>query len=249
VEGQSLQHALAALSAVVQSNSPVTATYVAQVVGVHQSTASRILTALKNAGYVRKVGPQRFSPDYGLLVMGLNAAQHFPIMVQPRLALEHAAKTCSGLAVSLAIYWRARLLYFIQASRDMETRTFEGHGFPLHLSSPGLLFLLNLPEERAITILHSERERLGWQRPTSHVPPTERDVLLAARVLYRDNTLVLRNWQHIGHVTAAVTLPELDGVPLALTISGASDVFTDEAIRIRLLEARQIVSSSIPYGK
>src|SRR4051812_11538723 len=83
---------------------------------MHQTTASRILADLVRAGYVRRVSYQQFAPDYGLLALGVEAARHFPVLTRPRLSMEHAARMCAGLTLSLTMYWRDQLLYFDQAA-------------------------------------------------------------------------------------------------------------------------------------
>lgn len=247
MESQSLRHGLAALEALVQADTPLSATRVAQEIDTHQTTASRILRDLCEAGYVRRVGYQKFAVDYGMLVLGVQSAQHFPLLVKPRLAIEAASRMCRGLSASLVLLWRARLLYFNEASRDLETRLFKGYGFPLHLSSAGLLFLLSKPSTKAVAMLHGSRERNGWDRPTENVPATEGAVLAHARNLAQGDMIVLRNWQHTGHVSAAALLPSFQGAPVALTLAGPGDVLSDEGIRHRLMQIRDLVALSIPY--
>ncbi|MFC7619400.1 IclR family transcriptional regulator [Microlunatus sp. GCM10028923] len=242
---QSLGRGLAVLDQLVRASGPLTATEVGHRCGVHQTTASRILRDLVAAGYARKLGYREFAPDYGLLALGLRAGEHLPITLRPKLAMERAAAMCSGLSVSLCMLWRRQLLYFDQATHGQDTRLFSGRDFPLHLSSPGLLFLLELPQRSALELLAGSRAKFGWDQPTAAVPSTPSELLRVARRSLRQQTLVLPQWAAIGHVTAATRLRDHEGHPLALAISGPSDVLTSEGVRLKLHQARRLVEAAI----
>jgi DNA-binding IclR family transcriptional regulator len=245
VQNQSLGRGFAILDILVRASAPLTASHIARSTGMHQTTASRILADLIRAGYVRRVSYQQFAPDYGLLALGVESARHFPVLTRPRLAMEHAARMCAGLTVSLTMYWRDQLLYFDQAARGLETRIFNAADYPLHLSSPGLLFILGLPKERAIAALQTSRDKFGWAQPTAQVPPTEEALLQAARRNHRNGTIVLEDWQEAGHISAAIRLPDLDDIPLAAALSGPSDVMTGGTIRLRLQQIRRMLAETL----
>lgn len=242
---QSLGRGLAVLSYIVSATGPVTATQVASHVGMHQTTASRILADLVRAGYVRRVAYREFAPDFGLLLLGLESTRHFDMLARSRPAMERAAAMCSGLTVSLCLWWHDRLLYVSQASRGMDTQIFRGGDYPLHLSSPGLLFMLDRPPVQAVAALKESARKFGWDQPTAEVAATPEGVLQAARRHRRQDTLVLAGWAGPAHLSAAIRLADHEGVPLALTISGASDVMTAETIRLRLKEIRRVVEPAI----
>jgi len=241
----SLGRGLAVLELLVRSDRPLSASEIGASIGVHQTTASRILADLIHIGYVRRVSYREFEPDYGLLILGLNTAPHFPILDRPRLVLEHAARMCLGLQASLAMYWHRTLLYVDQAARGTETRVFNGTDFPMHLSSPGLLFLMALPEPEAIAALHASRAKFGWAQPTAQVPPTESELLHAARRLHQNGIIVLSDWQETGHVSAAIRLPDVDGIPVAAALSGPTDIMTIGTIRLRLQEIARMLTPSL----
>lgn len=242
---QSLGRGLAVLSLLVRADGPLTATEVGQRCGVHQTTASRILRDLVDSGYVRKVSYREFAPDFGLLALGLAAAEHLPLTQRPKLAMERAATMCNGLSVSLCMLWRRQLLYFDQATHGQDTRLFSGRDYPLHLSSPGLLFLLEMPDTAALELLHGSREKFGWGQPTAAVPPTPSEVLRASRKSLREGTLVLSEWASTGHISAAIRLNDHDGHPLALAISGPADILTNEGVRLKLFEIRRLVEGTL----
>lgn len=243
---QSLGRGLAVLDQLVHADHALTATELARRCGMHQTTASRILADLIVVGYVRKVSYREFAPDFGLLALGVESIRHFSLLAKPRLAMERAAAICSGLSVSLCMLWREKLLYFDRAAYGFDTQVFSGDDYPLHLSSPGLLFMIELPERQAIRQLAESRRKLGWSQPTAAIPPTEKDLLRAARRQYRHDTLVLAEWAGTGHISAAVRLSDHDGHPLAVAISGPSDILTTETIRLRLHEIRRLVEDALP---
>lgn len=242
---QSLGRGLAVLSLLVRAAGPLTATEIGQRCGMHQTTASRILRDLVDAGYVRKASYREFAPDFGLLALGLAAGEHLPLTQRPKLAMERAATMCSGLSVSLCMLWRGQLLYFDQATHGHDTRLFSGSDYPLHLSSPGLLFLLDMPDVAALELLAASREKFGWDQPTGAVPPTPSEVLRAGRRSLRHHTLVLSEWASIGHISAAIRMHDHDGHPLALAISGPADILTAEGVRLKLHEVKRLVEDTL----
>jgi DNA-binding IclR family transcriptional regulator len=249
---RALGHGLAVLQCLVAAEHPLTATEVAHRCGVHQTTASRILADLIAAGYARRVAYREFAPDFGLLTLGLEAARHFHVLTRPRAAMERAARMCPGLGVSLCMLWRDKLLYFDQAAHGLDTNLFEGSDYPLHLSSPGLLFMLELPRAEAAERLRASRAKFGWATPTPKVTASEEKVLTAAAKLRRTDTLVLPGWAGPNHVSGAIRLRVGDDHPLALALAGAVDVMSTESLRMRLREIRAVVEpalSQVPDGE
>jgi DNA-binding IclR family transcriptional regulator len=245
LRSRSLGHGLAVLQCLVAADHPLTATEVAGRCGVHQTTASRILADLISIGYVRRVAYREFAPDFGLLSLGLDAARHFDVLNKPRAAMERAARMCPGLGVSLCMLWRDKLLYFDQAAHGLDTNVFEGADWPLHLSSPGLLFMLDLPRPEALDRLRASRAKFGWSRPTDNVPADEETVLDTAAQLRRGGTLILTEWAFPQHVSAAIRLDSPGEHPLALALAGAVDVLSTEAIRSRLGSLRAVVEPTL----
>lgn len=152
---------------------------------------------------------------------------------------------CPGLGVSLCMLWRDKLLYFDQAAHGLDTNVFEGSDYPLHLSSPGLLFLLDLPRAEAIRRLRDSREKFGWTQLTPIVPDDEEGVLRAAGQLHQADTLILSEWAWPHHVSAAIRLRSTDEHPLALAIAGAVDALSTEALRTRLHAIRAVVEPTL----
>lgn len=242
---RSLGRGLAVLQQLASADGPLSATEIAQRCGMHQTSASRILADLVTAGYARRISSREYSPDIGLLALGLEASRHFPLLTRPRWAMEHAARLCAGLTLSLCTRWRGRLIYFDQTTPGSETRMFSSDDYPLHLSSPGLLFVLELPETQAIAALEASRATFGWSQPTSSVPPSAAGLLAAARRQRQHGSLVLARWAGPDHISAAVRLPDQDGSPLALAVAGSISLVSESSIRLRLQEARRVVESTL----
>lgn len=243
---QSLSRGLRVLTTLVHADGPLTATEIAHRCHCHQTTASRILAALIEAGYVRKVSYREFAPDFGLLALGIEATGHFDLISLPRPALDRCAEICAPMMVSLCLMWRGQLLYFDQSTRGFDTRVFQGKDYPIHLSSPGLLFMTEMSRTEALQMLRASRHKFGWPRTTASVPETETATLNHALRLVRNDTLVLKEWAEPGHITAAARLPDHHGHPLALAIAGPADIFSVETLRMRLLACRSLVLPALP---
>lgn len=246
---RSLTRGLRVLDTLVAADGPMTATEVARRCDCHQTTASRILAALIDTGYVRKVSFREFAPDFGLLTLGSEATRHFDLTRLPRAALARCAELCAPLTVSLCLLWRGQLLYFDQTARGHETRAFNGADYPLHLSSPGLLFLTELSRAESLHRLSASRQKFGWDRPTDTVPEDETGVLEATLRRHRNDTLILREWAGPGHVTAAIRLDDHRAHPLALAIAGPADVWSTETLRVRLHECRRLVGPTLSVAR
>ena len=136
----------------------MTATEIARRFGLHQSSISRVLATLTELGYVRKTVSRRFVPDYGVLSLA-SATSQFPLVRKPRRAMEDLAAQHPGVMVSLCMLWREQMIYFLRTAKGADTIEFWGPGFPVHLSSPGLRMLVDLPQEQALKILSQSRDR------------------------------------------------------------------------------------------
>ena len=238
---KALTHGLDALRILSESREPMTSTQIADRIGLHQSSASRILKALAAAGYVRKPDYHSFTVDYGVLALGSTATAHFPWVNQPRRAVADLAERCAGLSVSLCMLWQNQIIYFLRAQKGHEPTILGASGFPLHLSSPALRLLLDLPEAAATAALNESKRRYGWERPTKRVPETAAACIKTARALLDHDCLALENWQAENRVSAAIPV-EANGHPrAALAISGPADELKLEKIIALLQEGRRAV--------
>jgi DNA-binding IclR family transcriptional regulator len=236
-----LTRGLHVLQELVNEGSPMTATELAGRIGVHQSSVSRILATLIQVGYVRKTQDRRFAPDFGVLSLA-TATASFPLIRKPREAMEAVAAAHPGLEATLCVLWRGEMIYFLRTHHKTNAVDF-GMGFPVHLSTPGLRMLVELPEDEALTILRQSRSRYGW-RGTSAVPATEEEVLSWARTNVEHDVLVLSEWGFVGNVGAAIPIKTDEDYPVALALTGDVRIADPATLRLWLHDARRTVEAS-----
>ncbi len=242
---KALTHGLEILRVLVESPGPLPSTEIARRVGMHQSSASRILKALAVAGYVRKPDYRSFAPDYGVLTLGGAALQHFPMTSKPLAALEDIAARAEGLMVSLSTLWRGQVIYFLRVQYGHEPVRVAVGGFPLHLSSPALRLLLMRPRDEARSTLEDSRRRYGWQQPTAKVPGTAASLLKQAESMLRHDCLALVNWQGPRNVSVSIPIETSEDQPdCALSLSGPKRLAVPE-ILLLLQDGRRYVEASL----
>ena len=242
---KALFHGLEALRLLVEANRPLTATEIARTIGIHQSSASRILKTLAAAGYVRKAGYHSFAADFGVLALGATAIGNFAFAHRPRAAMTAIAEETVGLSVVLATVWRGEILYFLRMQRGHEPTLLSVGGFPLHLSSLALRLLLDRPVEEALDLLRTSRARHGWDRPTPAVPATEEETLARAREMLEHDCLVLDHWYMPDIVSASIPIEAPGEPPAALALSGPSDAASHEKILVWLQKGRREVERAL----
>lgn len=241
---QSLARGLQILRTLIDEGTPLTGTEIARRFGLHQSSISRVLATLTELGYVRKAPNGRFVPDYGILTFAPAIAQ-FPLVVKSRATIEQIAEEHPGFTLHLCLIWRTEIIYLLRTAMGNETITFWGAPFPLHLSSPALRLLLDLPQRKAASILAASKDRFGWQQPTRHVPATVTATLTAARKLLEHDVLILDEWYALGGVGAAIPLQTDEDLPVALAITGPHDQVDHATLRLWLHDARRRVEATL----
>jgi len=216
---KALTRGLEILRLLAESTTPMSSTEIASRLGLHQSSASRILKTLSTAGYVRKPTYHSFTVDYGAIALGGRALRTFPLISKPREAIVKIAQR-TGMLVALGTIWDGELLYFLRAETGHEVVSASAGGYPLHLSSVALRLLLEKPEREAVEILKRSRQRYGWPRPTELVPPSPLACIRAARGALRNGSLILTDFQGPDMIGTGILI-EAKGEPLcALAING-----------------------------
>lgn len=237
---QALARGLHILRMLVDQAGPMTATEIARRIGLHQSSASRILATLTDVGYVRKNETGRFVPDYGMLALG-SATTKLPLISRPRAAFEQIVGEHTALTLSLCMLWRDEMIYLLRATSGSEPLAFWSGGFPLNISSPGMRLLVDLPESEAVDILRASRQRFGWGGRPEVVPATEEGVLASARSLVADDVLVLAGWVLPGHIGAAIRIDTPEPHPVALAVVDDSGELGPDKLTLLLHQARRTV--------
>ncbi|CAM3281336.1 helix-turn-helix domain-containing protein [Occultella aeris] len=241
---QALSRGLHVLKMVVDEEAPLTGSEVARRLGVHQSSASRILTTLSESGYIRKDTSGAFVPEYGVFALAL-AAGRVPFLRAARAPIEEIATEQPGVMLAMAVLWREELIYLLRARQGTETVTFWTGTWPLNVSILGLKLLLPLPEDDALRILRASRARYGWGGDPSVVPSTEAGVLAAARQAHSDDILVLQDWLYPGHIAGAIDVQTPEPHPVALAVVDDHDgAFTPDQLKLLLHQARRRIEQS-----
>jgi DNA-binding IclR family transcriptional regulator len=242
-----LANGLKILRVLVESKDPLGASEIAKRCGMHQSSASRILKTLIDAGYVRKLSYRSFAVDYGILTLSAMAARHFKLIDKPRKALTDIARQHPSVAVvALTALWNGQLIYLLRTEKTQpEPAILALGGYPLHLSSPGLRLVLELPESDALRWLNESKLRHGWERPTPEVPAQPKSLLAEARRRVRHDCLVLDEWQKPGWLGAAIPIQAPGEAACALSVSVAlKSMSIDEALLV-LQDGRRAVEASL----
>ncbi|MCC7493446.1 MAG: helix-turn-helix domain-containing protein [Fimbriimonadaceae bacterium] len=238
---QSLARGLAILELLAERGA-LTATAVAAELGIHQSSASRLLADLQAAGLVRKPSYHRFALDYGALVFAGRALQGFP-------AIAAAAGVCNqitaatGLNATVAMLYGERLLYLTRANADHSMVLVDTSDYPLHASSLGC----HLAHDRG---LPAGTALLGRSLAAAGEDPATAAALLAA-VSANIAAHGLLLWREVaGNALNAATTFELDGRRAGLAIFGGAAAPTAEPAVRRWLAwgAARLVDEARPAG-
>lgn len=240
-----LSNGLAVLQMLVDAKGPLTATEIGRRMGMHQSSISRILATLAEAGFAQRFA-QGFGPDFGVLSLSVASLNKYDLAQRPRTALADAAAAYQGYTFALSVLWRGQIIYFLRSREGQETRVFDADGrWPLHLSGPGLRLLLQMPEAEALDLLRGSRERLGWDTPGPASPDSPEAALANARATDEHGCIILDDWQAPGRRTSAIAL-DLEGYPpVALSLAGASDLRAPAEVRLILHSVRRDVEAAM----
>ncbi|SDT21805.1 helix-turn-helix domain-containing protein [Microlunatus soli] len=240
---QALARGLHILRMLVDEGAPMTATEIARRVGLHQSSVSRILATLSEAGHVRKNDAGRFVPDYGVLALA-SATTRMPLLRRPRKVFEELIAEHPQIGVSMCMLWRDEMIYLLRARSGGEPLNYYwSGGFPLNISSPALRLLVDLDDADARAILAASRRRHGWGGRPGVAPATEEATLQAARGLLVDDVIILKGWYEPQLTGGAIAIetPEPHPVALALVDDGR---LSPERLTVLLHQARRRIERS-----
>ncbi|OGV70742.1 MAG: hypothetical protein A3K19_25915 [Lentisphaerae bacterium RIFOXYB12_FULL_65_16] len=140
-------------------NGRMTASAIGAELGVHQSSASRLLRSLQDAGFVRKPDFHSFAIDYGALLFAGVAMQGFAeIAASAQAAMAVHART--GYGAAAAVLRENRLIYLAHmgSAPQAAIRLIDDSTFPVHRSSLGLCLAATAgPDTLRDTVLASCR--------------------------------------------------------------------------------------------
>lgn len=238
---QALARGLYVLRRLVESSTPLSATELAKELGLHQSSISRVLATLIEAGYVRKDERGRFVPDYGVITLAAETTR-LPLLTRPLPVFREFLQQHPTLTITTAMLWRSEMIYLTRSSSGAPTHLYEytgNTGFPLHQSAPGLRLLLDLPEDQAVELLAASRARHGWGGDRDVVPADERGVLAAARERCDHDVLVLPGWVAPGELSGAIPVRTSEPHPVALAVVVRDGAMGADELRLLLHRVRR----------
>lgn len=155
---QSLNRGLAILE-LLGKNKRMTASAVGKELGIHQSSASRLLNSLVKSGFVYKPEFQSFALDYGVLLFAGKTLTCFPLV-------EKATKVCNrivrqyGYDANVGVLFRERLVYLTTCTNDSSLTLIDNDSFPIFMSSVGRILAYRAGKNQAIKIINNSLKRL-----------------------------------------------------------------------------------------
>jgi DNA-binding IclR family transcriptional regulator len=132
-------------------NKRMTASKLAQEIGIHQTSASRMLQSLQKAKLVYKPDFHSFAPDIGIFALGSIAMRSFPIVDR---AIDACVKLKmeTGLEMAVATLFEEKMFYFTASESK---KTFYDSNFPIHVSSIGLLLAHSMGKRTALRMIRA----------------------------------------------------------------------------------------------
>ena len=152
-------------------------TEIAGELGVHKSTASRLVAVLESRGFVEQLSDRgKYRLGYGIARLGSALTRHRDLAHEGRVACEALAAD-TGETVNLAILDEGRVINIseVRGSGAVAVQTWVGQSTPAHATSSGKVLLAHVPGLDLEALLGSD-----LQRYTEH---TITDVDLLAREL------------------------------------------------------------------
>lgn len=156
---QSLDRGLQILELLAKSGG-MTASAIGRELGIHQSSASRLLNSLMRAGLVHKPEFHQFALDYGVLLFAGKTLESFPIVSRATAACNRILLE-NGYSSTTAVLYRNRVIYLALCASGSSMRLISNNNFPLHQSSPGRLLAWECGREAAIDIFNDSIAHYG----------------------------------------------------------------------------------------
>ena len=141
-------------------NKRMTASKIAESIGIHQTSATRMLQSLKKAKLVYKPDFHSFALDLGILRLGGMAMRSFPI-VRASGAVCDAIRNETGLDAAVGTLVDGQLLYFAKIDRGASFSFVDDSNYPPHLSSIGLLLIHSKGKREALRVIRGSLNASG----------------------------------------------------------------------------------------
>lgn len=219
---QSVDRALDLLEILARSDTPMGVGQVAEMTGLPQATAHRLLRSLHLRGYVRHDSSRKYSVGTAVLRLSDAAQRSLTRSARPYLT---ELVAYSGETANLAVLEGDDIVYVAQVPSPQALRMFTevGRHVRPHSTAVGKVLLAAMPVEQSLAILR----RTGLPRRTEHTI-TDLDAFAEELRLARE-----RGWavdegeQEVGVRCVAVPVPVADGqqVVAAISLSGPAQRF------------------------
>lgn len=219
---QSVDRALDLLEILARSDTPIGVGQVAEMTGLPQATAHRLLRSLHLRGYVRHDSSRKYSVGTAVLRLGDAVQRSLTRSARPYLS---ELVAYSGETANLAVLEGDDIVYVAQVPSPQALRMFTevGRHVRPHSTAVGKVLLAAMPEERALAILR----RTGLPRRTERTI-TDLDTFAEELRLARElGWAVDEGEQEVGVRCVAVPVPVTDGqqVVAAISLSGPAQRF------------------------
>ncbi|RMD82024.1 MAG: MarR family transcriptional regulator [Lentisphaerae bacterium] len=234
---QSLERGLAILKLLAE-HGPMSGAQIARHLGVHQSTASRLLNSMLKHGFIRKPGYHRFALDYGTLVFAGQAMQNFPL-IRTCVAVCNLISNRHGVNSAAAILYGDHLLYLTQSEvhRDGSLRLINDSAYPLHRSTLGRLLAVDRGRTVALSLLAQSIREKGSNEDAESI------YIDTLKQVEQDGILYLRAHGHEGF--NAATLVKIPAEVVALAIYSNKRTLNREEARELLRTGSELMRKKL----
>jgi DNA-binding IclR family transcriptional regulator len=241
---QSIERALAVLRCLAAAGEDLGVTDVASRSGLSNSTAHRLLQALRSDGLVAQdARSDRYHLGPGLVALGRRAEARVRVdRLRPRLE-ELAAATGESVGLGTRIGDEVLIVVHVDSTHPLRFDQAPGTHVPVHASGIGKALLAFSTDPAA------EVDALGSLAPFTAATLTSRDALLADLVVARRRGWALNDGErHVGVRTMAAPVLDADGRPWAgVAVQGPSVRLPDDRlgeVATLLLAAATALSTS-----
>ncbi|WP_375489981.1 IclR family transcriptional regulator [uncultured Jatrophihabitans sp.] len=151
---QSVERALAILEILARAGE-AGVTEIAVELGVHKSTAFRLLAALENSGLVEQIADRgKYRLGMGILRLAGATTARLDVVQEAR-PIARALAAGTGETVNVAVLADGAALYVDQAAggSSLQAHNWVGQHIPLHATSNGKVLLSELPETELAALL------------------------------------------------------------------------------------------------
>lgn len=239
---QAVHRALRALEIVAASDTPLAGAEIGRRLGIHQTSASRLMRSLVRDGYVQEVRGG-FIPGLSAFGLAVAAGENYPVVTRYREAITEISSRWPRFDVTLVTMYRGRQLYFLRTSAGHPI-PLSGRRFPLHLSAAGLRLLLDRPVAEALEVLERDSLGLQWRQPTTRSPADPEEALDRARRALHGEALILSGWLLPEHRSGAIPVAIGESTDFVLAMSIHDLARSEPEVANMLYVAQQIIADA-----